>query len=272
MSELTKEQIKGPDKFQKFSSEVVRWVQKNRKAVNIVLAILLVGGLAYAGYDFMNEKHEGKARLSLYTAQKIRQDLKEKQEDKKKQESEGTDKKDKKEKADDKQAKATPAPAPVDPAQIEQLKKDAIAAYQKVIQDYPGTAASHIAALHASQMLIDESRIDEAGQVLEKSKEPSKRQSVLLGAYLNQRGKVMAQKGDCQGAVKSWEKVYTDPNLTVWHADSLVKAAICYEKLQQKDKAIELYKKASSEQGETDAGRTAKKLLILTENSDSKGT
>jgi predicted negative regulator of RcsB-dependent stress response len=272
MTELTKEQIKGPDQFQKLSSKLITWTQKNKKVLNLLLGAFLLAGIAFAGWDFWSSKVDAKARVALYDAQKFRQELKEKEEQKKKQESDLEAKKN--EKKDAKKVaekKDEPPVVPVKPEDLKKLREDALAGYSKVIKEFPGTPAAHIAVLHSSQLLVDDNRLDEAEQVFSKAKEPSNRQSVLLGAFLNQKGKIQAHKGDCESAVKTWEKVYTNPALTVWHGDSILKSAICLEKLNQKAKAIELYKKASTEFGESEAGRTAKKWLILTERSQPKG-
>ena len=79
MSELTKEQLKGPDKFQKFSKKFVDWVTANKSLVTGAIVLFLVAGVAYAGYDFYRTRVEDRARLSLYEAQKIKQSMDEKE-------------------------------------------------------------------------------------------------------------------------------------------------------------------------------------------------
>ncbi|HEX4926211.1 MAG TPA: tetratricopeptide repeat protein [Bdellovibrionales bacterium] len=268
MSELTKEQIKGPDKFQKFSKSLIDWIQKNSKGVMGAAIAFMVLGVAYAGYDLYRERVEDKARVALYKAQKLQDDIARQEQEAKQKEEEAKAAADKAAKDKKAKAAATPAPAPVD---VAGLKASALKAYGDVIRDYPGTAASHIAVLQSSQVLLDEKKTDEAVQLFEKNKEPSRGQSLLLGAYLSQKGKVLAQKGDCESAVREWERVINNPNLSIWHGDSLVKAGVCYEKLNKKDKAVELYKKAVASHGETDAGRAAKKFLILAERPQPKG-
>lgn len=268
MSELTKDQIKGPDKFQKFSKSVIDWIQANRKAVLAGAIAFMVLGIVYAGYDLYRERVESKARVALFKANKLQDDIAKQEQDAKMQEEQA--KADAEKAAKDKKAKASPAPSPA-PVDVAGLKSSALQAYQDVIRDYPGTAAAHIAVLQSSQMLLDDKKTDEAVQLFEKNKEPSRGQTLLLGAYLSQKGKVLAQKGDCEGAVREWERVIGNPNLTIWHGDSLVKAGVCYEKLNQKDKAVELYKKAVASHGESDAGRAAKKFLILAERPQPKG-
>ncbi|MEQ1876632.1 MAG: tetratricopeptide repeat protein [Bdellovibrionia bacterium] len=271
MSELTKEQLKGPDRFQKFSKSLIEWVRKNQNVVGGLGALAIVGGIAYSGYDFYRTRIEERARLALYEAQKIKQSFDDKEQDKKTKEEEAkkpADKKDDKTKQAKKEEKKDEKP-PATQEELNKLKTDALQAFEKVIGEFPGTAAAHIAVLQSSQIFLDDKKLDEAKQVFDKAKEPSSRQGILLGAFLNQKGKVLAEKGDCEGAVREWEKVYSNSSLSVWHGDSLVKAGICYEKLSKKDKAIELYKKASSD--ETDAGRAAKKFLILAERPQPKG-
>lgn len=276
MSELTKEQIKGPDRFQRFSKKVVDWAEKNKQIVIGAIGLFMVAGVVYAGYDMYCQRVEDKARLALYDAQKFAGDAEEKLQAKKAQEEEAKKPADQKKKEAeakkaDKTAAAEPTPAPVTQNQIDELKGNALTAYAKVLKDFPGTASAHIAAIQSSQMFLEAKKLDEASKVFEGAKEPSSRQGILLGAYLSQKGKVLAEKGDYEGAVREWEKVIGNPSLTAWHGDVLVKAGIGYEKLNKKDKAIELYKKASNEFAETDAGRAAKKFLILAERPEPKG-
>ncbi len=270
MSELTKEQLKGPDKFQKFSKQLVDWTRKNQKAVFGAAVALLVIGIAYAGFDMYQQRVEEKARLALYDAQKIKEDLDQKSEELKTKTDEAKKpadrkKKDDKAAADKKAKKEDKPPSNVTQADLDGLKQNALTAYQKVLASFPGTSAAHIAALQSSQMLLDDKKLDEASKVFDSAKEPTRKHGILLGAFLSQKAKVFAEKGDCENAVREWEKVIGNPSLNIWHGDSLVKAGVCYEKLQKKDKAIELYKKASNEHAESDAGRTAKKFLILAE-------
>jgi predicted negative regulator of RcsB-dependent stress response len=119
-------------------------------------------------------------------------------------------------------------------ASLEQLKD--------VIVRYPSTQSAVLASLDLSQLYYDHKMYDEASSLLQTSLKnvsyPLTKALVLINLGLNQEA-----KGDCPGAISSWMKIPGDKSMAAFQGNALIKSALCYEKLNQNDKAEEIFRR-----------------------------
>jgi len=240
VEKLTKEDIRGPDVFISNMHRFSEWAYNNRKPLLGSLVLIAVLALAWAGIGTYSAKQEDAAAETLFSAEKTLNKVDQSFEVPK-ADAQGKPIKD---------AKAAAVPT----GKIDVDYKDSIDQLKDVITRFPKTQSSVIAALDLARIYHDYNKYDDSISVLTTAStvanHPATRGLVLQGL-----GLAYESKGDCARAVTQWQKIIDDKTMGPFQANSLIKQALCYEKLNQKDKAMEIY-------GRFDAAEAERKQLL----------
>jgi hypothetical protein len=89
------------------------------------------------------------------------------------------------------------------------------------------------------------------------------RQDLVGGLTLFQKARLLADKSECGQAIPLFEQVAKNRKASFLAPEARMKTALCYEKLNQKDKAEETYTKIISEEKDSPAAKSAEKFLRL---------
>jgi len=221
MEKLTKEDIKGPDVFIKQAVIVTDFADKHRKTIIGSLVGLVAIALLWAGWGFYIDNQESKAQDLFYQAQKKLKTLDEK----------------------NTEAAAT------------------IAGELKAISsNYGVTQAGVLSALEASRLYFNANKNQEAIDILEKAAK-SARNSTVKALVLNNLASNYEAVGQWQKAVDTLNLIETRDDMNFMHGQVLLKKGLNFEKLGQKDKAEQMYKKAEGLTKFPDVVSAAKKYL-----------
>ncbi len=240
-------EVKNADKVQEKLLGGFNWLEDNSKIVVAFLVIAILGGLAYAGAQMVSNRQEKSAQVDYYKA-----------------EAPFTKKKEAFEK--NKFKAFMPANADIKtPPEVASgdLAKDygpLLTNLEAVARDHAGTAAGGQAALLAGQTYLEYKQPLKAVEYaqLAGSKLPKESTLGVLGKVL--WGNALSAQGDCQGALGVWQQVLDTKSAAYLHPDVRVRSGVCFEKMGQNDRALEMYRSASAVSESASAG-TAKGLM-----------
>jgi predicted negative regulator of RcsB-dependent stress response len=245
VEKLTKQDIRGPDVFISNMQKFSEWAYNRRKALMGVLVLIAAVALAWAGMGTYSAKQEDAAAETLFAAEKtlnkVDQSFEVPPAGTAKAQAQGKPIKD---------GKALAVPT----GKIEVDYKDAIEQLKDVITRFPRTQTSVIAALDLARIYHSYNKPDDSISVLNGAVGVANHPATK-GLVLQSLGLAYESKGDCTSAVNQWQKIIDDKTMGPFQANSLIKQALCYEKLNQKDKAIEIF-------GRFDAAEAERKQLL----------
>lgn len=246
-----------PDAFLTLSDKLLQWIEKNALLLGILVTAALVVGLGALAFDQYEGWTERKAAGRIYEAESA---LNQKREEFAKADNdrlqamtkEMSDKKDKK------------------MPKLEPLKVDfeanyaaPAATYEKAILADKNSKAAAIAAINLAGFYLSNNKAELAAALLEQVGGGG---SGTLKALLQaQRATLAMEKGDFERAINEFEMITQNKEVDFLHSVALLKIGVCYERLQQLDRAKETYIRVSTEFGETESARTAKGYLRLLE-------
>jgi len=256
---LSKEDVKAPDQVLKTLNQGFQWSQTHAQILVVAVIVFVVLGIGSSLYNTLAEKKEVKAQEAYFPLEKSYLD--------KKRDFEEA------ERPLPPMANKTPA-APSKVKASGDLEKDygpEVAGLQKVMESYPSSKAAQMAALNLSELYLNYKKPAEASQALQKVEKQSGGSDLVSVVVLTQYGNVLADQGDCKGALEKWQKVLNHSEASFLHDTLRLKSAFCYEKLNEMAKAEELYKKVSQnsqdpknpQAGEMGLGKEAEKYLRL---------
>jgi lipopolysaccharide biosynthesis regulator YciM len=250
---LTKEELKSPDLFIKEAKTVFHYIEEHAKLLGFVTAVLFITGISYAIYDFVKDKTEKTAQVSLFEARKKKDDILrdlQKEADKKKEASD---------KAAGKKKGEKQAEQPVEEAPFNQ---EVVAAYQSVVSKHPKSRAAAVAAIELSDYYLI---YDKKSEALEALSKVTSTDDFHAGLLRLQKGRALEANGKCQEAIAEWSGVVSNKNLVYWYGDVLLKLAICYEQLKDTQNAKATYDRIVTEFADSSAAAQAKKYKRLLE-------
>jgi TolA-binding protein len=132
---------------------------------------------------------------------------------------------------------------------------------EKVARDFAGTSAGAQAAILASDTFMTYQQPDKAAEIAQVATKAMDDRSMLAGLARMQLGAALATKGDCKEAVKVWGEVIANKSAAFLQGDASLRSGICFEALNEPQKAMEMYQKVSAEGPESSSATTAKGLL-----------
>ena len=244
-------QIRDPDAVQKGIIDIWGWVEDNVKVLAGLLVILVVGGIVYVCAQAYNDHQEKKAQTDYFAV-----------------ESKYTKLHDGFEKAKYKAmmpAATAPKDAPGDSAAASgDLAKDygsLPADFEKVAHDHSGTAAGAQAALTAGQLYLEYKQADKAVELAQMPVKALGKNDLLAQLSRVLWGTALAAKNDCAGAVKVWQDVLDNKSASYLYGEASLRSGVCYETMNQPEKAAEMYRRVTTDGGASTLGTSAKSLL-----------
>lgn len=254
MEKLTKEEVRKPDVFLATMGTAWKRVEQYRTLLVAALGGLIILGGGFSLYAWLNTKKEAKAQAAYYLAKKSLGKMEEQFIAKPKAAT-----------SPGKKSESTP-PAKTKTGNIETDYGTAIADLEAVVKSNPGTRAAVLAAIDMSDILVEYKQVDRAVQNLSSALKNLPQNELLYGLGALKLGAAQQARGSCESAIQSWSKITESHALSFLHGESYLRQGLCYEALSQKQKAIELYQKVSTDFADTDAGKSAKKYLRLLKN------
>lgn len=257
MNSKTPNDARTPDQVTQTLRKGFAWTTMHSNIVIIaVIAFVVLGlGLSLAGY--LSEKKEVAQQEKYFLLERAY-----------------TDKKDafaETSRAELLAAQDKKAPA-VDPAK--KPSGDITKDYGTVVTDLesfvdagPKTQAAQMAALNLTDLYMKYKTPDSALAVLQKVEPGLDKKEVLSALVHIQWGNVLAQKGDCAGAIPHWERVTSVKAFAYAHDEARLRMGFCYQSMNDLAKAEQVYTEITKADGSANrdfaASREAEKYLRL---------
>jgi tetratricopeptide (TPR) repeat protein len=203
------------------------------------VTLIAIGALVWAGFGTYTAKKEDAAAETLFGAEKTLKTEQKRFEVPPKVDAKGQPLKDVK-------------PAAEPSGNLEADYKDSLTQLKDVVTRFPSTQSGVVASLDLAKLYRQYNKSELSIPLLENSAKVAKH-PVMKGLVLFNLGLAHEAKDDCKGAIGEWQKIQDDPALGAFQANTLIKEALCYEKLGQKDKAIEIYGRFDAAEGERKA-------------------
>lgn len=225
-------------------------IQKHWKLVVGLFVVIIVGGGVWSAIAASNGNKEHKAQESYFVAEKTYLDVKNKAA------------------APQTGAKETKT---VSAADYQSSKL----AFEKVIQDYPGSKAAQMAALYLSDILTSENNSEQALSVLQKVETND---NGLVNTLVQQQiGHMQADKNLCPEAVVTWQKIINRKEASFLHNEVKVQQALCYQKMNENKKAEEILTNLANQKPDnameaSGISKEAEKYLRLIQFKKASGT
>lgn len=239
-----------PFSIQETASDIWSWAEKNVIVLAAGLGILIVGAIGMATMNWWQGRNERQAQEAYYSVEAKFNKTKE-----------GFDRAKLQAMMPQltKERKVDTKPASGD------LEKDygsIITDLEKVALNHPGSAASAQAAILASDTYLSYNKPDKAIELTQKVARDLSDKTLLGGLVRVQMGSAYANKGDCKEAIKVWSQVLENKTAAFLHPDASLRSGLCFETMNEPQKAMEMYRKVSSDAGaDSPAAATAKGLL-----------
>lgn len=249
-------EVREADLFLKYSGEFLNWLQKNAKAIFVVAGALVLTGTLYAAYNWWNQKKEYAAQEALFAVEKSYFTLKEKY-DAAKAEYERLQE----EKSKNKAKGGVEKPADYPSGDLTADYGDILKRFEGFMAAHRGTNAEVMAALQAARIYSDYQNYEAAEKLLAPVVERGEGVGLLRALSMTMLGTMAEAQGRCEKAIEHWQGVLSLQTAGVFHSDVLLRQALCYESLSNKEKAKEIYGKLGADFADSQAGRRAKSYL-----------
>lgn len=234
MKKLDRHDVKSPDKFQQELQKGFQWTTKHSKLVGILALAFLVVGAGLSAKSYLDEKKENELQAQYYQIEKQLIDKKTAL-------------------TENKSVKAT--------GDYEKDFGSVVTDFKKLIAQAPKTKAAKMAALQLSDLQLEHNKTNEALETLQKVDSSSK--DLLSGLVQVQLGTVQANMNDCNSAISTWSKIFTNAGAKSLHTAVKLKTGLCYEAMNDFAKAEQAYNEVKAGDSESAAARSAEKYLKL---------
>lgn len=225
-----------------FQQQARMWLQRlleHQILVFVIFGLLLLIGGGFAFYQYQQSQTEIKAQSQLYkTVAKWEALL---------------------QVSSEKELQITTQPGILMEEDYEELRSG----YQRVIEEHKGTKGAILAALHLSHLQITQERLKEALASMQQVESVLNTEGLIDGMAWMALAHLYEGNDQCDRAVKIWDQVMTSPRLSFFHADALLKQGLCFEEMQNTNKAIENYQKLVDDHTQSPPGQMAQRLLHL---------
>lgn len=242
-------EIKDADAVQSGLANSFNWIEDNAKIFVALIVLAIIGGVAFASLQFVNRRQETQAQDAYYKAEAPFM--------KKKEEFERAKFKNF---MPSEQAAAQPAAVAASGDIAKDYGTD-IAELEKVAKDHAGTAAGAQAAILAAETYLSYKQPDKAVEIAQIPANKLSSSHTLAQLSRVVWGNALAAKGDCQAAVGVWQPLLAESKAAHLKGDLSLRSGVCFENIGQTERAMELYRQASTTAPESSAATTAKGLL-----------
>lgn len=241
--------IRPTDAVQASLASGVGFLEKNSKLFIALLVVALLAGLGYMGFQFVSSRQEKAAQEAYYAVESEYSKIRE-----------GFDRA--------KFSALIPqdanAEAPKSEPPTGDLQKDygkVIAGLETVAREHQGTAGGAQAAILAAEIYLLYNQPEKAAELAQIPAQSLPSNHILGNLSKVLWGSSLATKGDCQAAVGVWQGVLDTKSASYLHPDVSLRSGVCYENLNQPEKAAEMYRKVTAEAADSAPAATAKGLL-----------
>lgn len=256
--------LKNPDAFISTSQAALHWLEKNAKAVFLIVGTGSLIGLGYVGYNLWNNHVEAAAAEQLYKGEaelkKVESQIREERA-KKMQELAGLSGK----------KAPTTTPEQVRPVDFAKDYGAIVDRVQADLKAHAGTKAAVVTALNLSYFLVQQKQFEKALEVM---KIPTLKPSSgdLLGGFWRMHfGLVLLENAKAEEALSLYNEVLASKTLKPFHSEAMLKLGIAYELKGDAGKAKETYEKLGREYPNTEASNSATQFLRLLELKSKQG-
>ena len=242
------------DFFQELMHKGAEVLEKNGKAVALVGLAAALAALSWVGYGWFQEKTEKNAQEAFYALEKQVSDKREAFE---KAKSDALlpspDKKNKTASNDPKAIAAT--------GDIEKDFGPLVSNLEAFADSHRRTSAGAQAAILAADLRMEYKQADRALGVLKGAREATSPKTLVGGLVRMAEANALAASEKCGDALGLWQTVLDEKFATFLHGEAALRAGLCLETMGQKDRAIEMYRKAAAAGERSSAAQSAKSLL-----------
>jgi TolA-binding protein len=246
-SKIDKDMLRNPDVFVSTSDKVFEYVENHFKTVLTVAVAAILGGVGYAGVNYISAQREQKAAESIYTPEAAL---------KKAEEAFATE--------PSKVAKLdTKAPPPAKVADYTKDYAGLVDQVKSAIASHADTKAAAVSALNLSYFLLQQKQYPAALEVLSLPKFKPSTTELLGGFWYMHQGLMLFENGQTDAAIESYQSVLKSDALKPFHSEAMLKLGVCYEVKGEVAKARETYDKLSREFPDTEAAQNALQYLRL---------
>lgn len=257
-NKITKEDLKSPDAFLSFADKTGQALSENWKPIAGVLAVFLLGGIGYTTMTAMNRAQEQAAGEALFEVEQKISDVKTEY-SKKQQESvkDLLDKAEENEKEIEARLKELP--------ELDFDKDFASLTQQveQVISQHESTQSAQMARIRLARLYIDYEKLDMAEAVLRPAAAQSEKGSSVYGLSRTLLASVLSHKGQMDEAIATLSQILDDQSLSYLHSEVLLKLGVLNKEAGNPDRAEEMFRRVTTEYGNTEAGKTAKNFLKM---------
>lgn len=243
-TKFTKEELKQPDQFQAELRKGFIWTTKHSKAVIAAVALFGVvgGGLALSSH--FSKQKEIQHQEKYYSLEKSFVE--------------------KKRVFDE--AKAQKDATKMSTGDIVKDYGDIPAQMEAFIKESPKSHAAQMAALNLANLYSDYGKLAESQNLLQLVEPGLSSSDQISGLVYLKLGGLLADQKNCEKAIEYWSKITGKSDMAFAHDEAKLRMGICYESMNQLDKAEQLYTEVSTKQEQTSdfgASRDAEKYLKL---------
>lgn len=245
---------KRPDSFIVFGEKVFKTIEKHRLSIALGLIGLFVVGIGLAAYDQIVNWREAKAASRIYNSESV---ILKKVAELERKESEKLQKLTEAMMAS--KSKTPPALPEKEKVDFDAVFGSAVGSLEQAILSDLQSQAGRAAAANLIGLYLNYEKVDKATEFVSKLNIKSQD---TMGALLNIQVATLAMnQGDYQKASEILEKLTQQKDTEFLRPTGLLKLGLCYEKLQQMDRAKEVYTRVSTEFPDTETSRNAKSYL-----------
>ena len=203
---ITKKKLKEPDEFISFTQQAYMFIQGHLRKIAVIAGVIVAIALAIIFYRMWENKKEAEADRKLSLAMEVYQ-------------------------------KASSSYQEVPAAEY----KSALAKFEEVIKEYPGTAAGKIAVLQKGNLHLKLGDFDEALKAYQAFLDKAGHEKLYRLFALQGMGYAYEGKKDYAKAVEAYQQVI-DLGETFQSGETYLSLGRCYEKLGKNQQALESYK------------------------------
>lgn len=241
----TTEGIRNPDAVQETLLAASSWIEKNAKLLAGLIAVAILVGIGFIISEWLGSRAERKAQEAYYAIEAKYTKIKE-----------GFDRAKLGALAQD--TKEKPQLPSGD------LNKDygtISSELESFARENAKTSAGAQAAILAANLYLTYQQPEKAVEIAQIPATNLSGNRLLANLAKILWGSALADKGDCNGAIKVWGEVLNNSAMTALHGDAALRTGLCYEALNDTDKAREFYLKVTAQSEDSGAAATAKGLL-----------
>ena len=223
------------------------FVENNAPILGALFAIVVIAVVIYEGVQFVQKRHELSAATAFYPVETQYSKLKE-----------GYDRA--------KMQNFMPSAKAATPTQAAtgDLQKDygtVLLELEKIANENAGTTAGAQAAMDLADIYINYKQPEKAVDYAKSAAEKLSSRNTLAPLARVLWGTALAQKGDCANAVTVWQQVLDNKSAAFLHSNVSLRSGLCYEKMNQNEKAAETYHRVVADAEQTSDGQTARTYL-----------